>query len=56
MIWLLIDLQKNDFKAYYSFNRLRNDIGLSKIVKKPDRPLRIGDRYEIREIELNEKA
>jgi hypothetical protein len=55
MMWLLIDLHKNDFKAYYSFNRLKKDIGLSKSVDKPSMPLRIGLKWEIREIEVDER-
>jgi len=54
-MWLLIDLQENHFKGYYSFNRLKKDIGLAKSVEKPSMPLRIGSKYEIREIEVDEK-
>jgi len=54
-MWLLIDLQTNNFKAYQSFNRLKKDIGLPKDVEKPSRPLRIGSKYEIREIEVDER-
>ena len=55
MMWLLIDLHKNDFKAYYSFNRLKKDIGLPTKLDKPSIPLRIGTKYEIREIEVDER-
>lgn len=54
-MWLLIDLNENTYKGYYSFNRLKKDIGLSKGVEKPSIPLRIGSKYEIREIELDER-
>lgn len=54
-MWLLIDLQKNDFKGYDSFSRLKKDIGLPKELEKPSKPLKIGEKYIIREIEVNEK-
>jgi hypothetical protein len=54
-MWLLIDLTKKTFKGYYSFRRLANDIGLPKSVEKPSMPLRIGEKYEIRQIELEER-
>jgi hypothetical protein len=52
-MWLLIDLQENSYKAYFSFNRLKKDVGLHKSVEKPSIPLRIGTIYEIREIEVD---
>jgi len=54
-MWLLIDLKNNHFKGYYSFKRLANDIGLPKDVDKPSKPLRIGSKYEIRQIEIDER-
>jgi hypothetical protein len=59
-MWLLEDLQvsllsKDRFKGYASFKRLKGDIGLPKEVKEPAHPLKIGSKYEIRKIEVNEK-
>lgn len=55
-MWLLIDLQKNEYKGYESFNRLCNDIGLPKGVEKPSQhPLRIGNKYEIRKIKVESR-
>jgi hypothetical protein len=54
-MWLLINLKENSFKGYYSFRRLANDIGLPKSVEKPSIPLRIGETYEIRPIELDDR-
>jgi hypothetical protein len=53
IMWLLIDLQENAYKAYFSFNRLKKDIGLAKSVDKPSINLRIGSKWEIREIEVD---
>jgi len=60
-MWLLEDLTKelisrDRFNGYYSFKRLKKDIGLAKDVAEPSHPLKIGDRYMIRYIEVNEKA
>jgi hypothetical protein len=52
---LLIDLDSNTYKAYFSFNRLKKDIGIAKSVDKPSMPLRIGLKWEIREIEVDER-
>ena len=54
-MWLLIDLHENSYKGYFSFNRLKKDIGLAKSVDKPSMPLRIGSKWEIREIEVDER-
>lgn len=55
-MWLLENLQTNQFKAYYSFKRLAKDIGLPKEVEKPSRTLKIGDKYIIREIEVDDRV
>lgn len=54
-MWLLIDLEKNEYRAFYSFNRLRNEIGLHKSFDKPALPTRIGSKYEIRQVELDDR-
>jgi hypothetical protein len=54
-MWLLIDLNENTYKGYYSFNRLKKDIGLSKGVEKPSMALRIGSKYEVRKIQIDER-
>lgn len=54
-MWLLIDLEKKEYKVFYTFNRLRNEIGLHKSFDKPALPTRIGSRYEIRQVELDDR-
>jgi len=54
-MWLLINFQELTYKGYYSFSRLAKDIGLDKSVDKPSKPLRIGSKYEIRKIEVDER-
>ena len=55
-MWLLINYEKLSYKGYYSFNRLAKDIGLDKSIQKPSMPLRIGIKYEIRKIEIDERV